>query len=199
MNSSYQFETALNSSSYGRAAYSPPPQDSSARPTPQSLGLPPDLAPTNYIHVKEKYHAVRRKFLLDLSVPRPPASALPEGTQCEDTPPFLLDSHKGSVFGEVWVLRANRADTTAHGGQKPPPARERVHLHFRSHDGSIKAVVVRRAAPVTGRLLRSHCYSTARPSVDGGASPVPRHRCQGPIWLGRNYDPAIVPRTVEAS
>ena len=97
------------------------------------------------------------------------------------------------------MLRADREDTATHEGQKPLAARERVHLHFRSHDGSIRAVVVRRAAPVTERLLYSHCYSAARPFVDGGASPVPRHQCQGPIWLGRNYDPAIVPRAVEAS
>ena len=118
------------------------------------MDLPPDLAPTNYIHRKEKNNAVKRKFLLDLSVPRPPASALPEGTQGEDTPNLLLDSHNGSVFGEVWVLRANREDTqdtTAHEGSEPLPARERVRLHFHSHNGSVKAVVVRRVAPVTDR------------------------------------------------
>lgn len=116
------------------------------------MDLPPDLAPTNYIHLKEKNSAVKRKFLLDLSVPRPPASALPEGTQGEDSPNLLLDSHNGSVFGEVWVLRANREDTqdtTAHEGSKPVPARERVRLYFHSHNGSVKAIVVRRVASVT--------------------------------------------------
>ena len=111
------------------------------------MDLPPDLAPTNYIHLKEKNSAVKRKFLLDLSVPRLPASALPEGAQGEDTPNLLLDSHNGSVFGEVWVLRANREDT-AQEGSKPVPAQERVRLHFHSHNGSVKAIVVRRVASV---------------------------------------------------
>jgi len=80
---------------------------------------------------------VKRKILLDLSVPRPPASALPEGTQGEDTPHLLLDSQHGSVFGEVWVLRANREDTMT----PLLAARERVHLHFHSHYSSVKARV----------------------------------------------------------
>jgi hypothetical protein len=105
------------------------------KPTPQISDLPPDLAPSNYIHRKEKNNSVKQKILLDLSVPRPPASALPEGAQGEDTPHLVLDSHNGSVFGEVWVLRANREDTA---GSNPL---ERVHLHFRSHNGAIKALV----------------------------------------------------------
>jgi hypothetical protein len=119
-------------------------------PASQSLALPPDLAPTNYIHLKEKNNTVKRKFLLDLSLPRPPASVLPEGTQGEDTPHLLLDSHNGSVFGEVWVLRANREDST---GPKSLASQERVHLHFRSHNGAVKALVVRRAVPVTDCLI----------------------------------------------
>ena len=128
-------------------AQSPPPYSSlpqgSSVQSSSSLSslLPPDLAPTNYIHIKEKDHSVKRQILLDLSVPRPPASALPDGVPPgEDTPHLLLDSHNGSVSGEVWVLRTNPKDTTAH---KPPPARERVNLLFRSRNGSIKALVVR--------------------------------------------------------
>ena len=123
-------------------------------PTPQISEPPLDLAPTNYIHLKDQNNAVNRKILLDLSVPRPPASALPEGTQGENnTPHLLLESHNGSVFGEVWVLRANREDTTVHEGQKLPAARERVHLQFRSYYGSAKALVVRHAASVAGCLV----------------------------------------------
>ena len=123
-------------------------------PASQSLALPPDLAPTNYIHLKEKHHSLKRKILLDLSVPRPPASALPEGAQDdEDTPHLLLDSQHGSVFGEVWVLRATREDTTNDQGHEPPAARERVHLHFHSHYSSVKALVVRRTASITDRVV----------------------------------------------
>jgi len=118
--------------------YSPLPQGSSAT---QPSNLPPDLAPTNYIHVKERDHSVKRKILLDLNVPRPPASALPLGAQGEDTPHLMLDSHNGSVSGEIWLLRTNfEPTTTAH--QKP--AQERAHLHFHSHNGAVKAQVVRR-------------------------------------------------------
>ena len=122
-------------------------------PTPQISEPPLDLAPTNYIHLKEQNNTVNRKILLDLSVPRPPASVLPEGTQGEDTPHLLLESHNGSVFGEVWVLRANREDTTTHEGHKLPAARERVHLQFRSYYGTAIALVVRHAASVTGCLV----------------------------------------------
>jgi hypothetical protein len=109
----------------------------------QSPNLPPDLAPTNYIHIKEKNNAVKRKILLDLSVPRPPASALPDGMPPgEDTPHLMLDSHNGSVSGEVWVLRAANLEDTA---APKPPTRERVNLLFRSRNGAIKALVVRRA------------------------------------------------------
>lgn len=118
------------------------------QPTPPISYLPPDLAPSNYIHRKEKNSSVKQKILLDLSVPRPPASALPEGAQGEDTPHLVLDSHNGSVFGEVWVLRANREDTA---GSKPL---ERVHLHFRSHNGAIKALVVRRLGRATCAPVR---------------------------------------------
>lgn len=66
---------------------------------------------------------------------------MPVGTQGEDNPHLILDSHNGSVHGEVWLLSPNREVTASHGDRKP--ARERVHLHFGSHNGSIKALVVR--------------------------------------------------------
>ena len=120
--------------------YSSLPQGSSVQSSSSNL-LPPDLAPTNYLHVKEKNNSVKRQILLDLSVPRPPAVALPDGVPPgEDTPHLMLDSHNGSVSGEVWVLRSNPIDTTAH---KPLSTRERVNLLFRSRNGSIKALVVR--------------------------------------------------------
>jgi hypothetical protein len=134
--------------------YSPLPQGSSLKPT-QSLNLPPDLAPTNYIHIKEKDHAVKRKILLDLNVPRPPASALPVGAQGEDTPHLMLDSHNGSVSGEIWVLRANLEDTTAPEDGKP--ARERAHLHLHSHNGAVKALVVRRLGKANPRRVLTDC------------------------------------------
>jgi hypothetical protein len=133
-----------NHRSIDTAAQSPPPysslpEGSSTEPT-QSSNLPPDLAPANYIHVREKDRAVKRKILLDLNVPRAPASALPLGAQGEDTPHLVLDAHNGSVSGEVWVLRANPEDATT----ARKPARERAHLYLHSHNGSVKAQVVRR-------------------------------------------------------
>lgn len=110
---------------------------------------------------------MKRKILLDLSVPRPPASAFPTASQDNDIPHLTLDSHNGSVTGEVWLLRA-----------KPESARERAHLHFLSHNGSVKALVVRKLPPSlhgTGRL-ELICSLVAHPPVDGRASPVPQHR-----------------------
>lgn len=111
---------------------------------PPPPNLPPELAPTNYIHVKEKDNSVKRKILLDLSVPRPPAStlAVPVG---EDSPHLVLESHNGAVSGEVWLLSANREDATSQEDRKP--TRERVRLHFRSHNGAVKAQVVRGLGP----------------------------------------------------
>jgi len=137
--------------------YSPLPQGSSTKP-PSPPNLPPDLAPTNYIHVKERDNSVKRKILLDLSVPRPPASALPAPAEAqrEDTPNLILDSHNGAVYGEVWLLSTNREDAAASSHEqdrKPERARERVHLRFHSHNGAVKALVVRvlalqKSAPV---------------------------------------------------
>lgn len=128
--------------------YSPPLQDSSVNPTQPSRN-PPDLAPTNYLHVKEKNGSVKQKVFLDLSVPRPPASALPAGIQDPDIPHLSLDSHNGSVSGEVWVLCAKLREPSA---QRGDPTSERVHMHFGSRNGSVKALVVR-----TRRDLESRC------------------------------------------
>jgi hypothetical protein len=83
---------------------------------------------------------VKRKILLDLSLPRPPASALPVPSQDEDIRHLTLDSYNGSVSGEVWVLHPNSMEGSAVAQGGP----ERVHLHFHSHNGSVKAQVVRR-------------------------------------------------------
>jgi hypothetical protein len=118
-------------------------------PTPP-LNLPPDLAPTNYVHIKEKNNSVKQKILLDLNVPRPPESALPAGTQISDMPQLSLDAHNGSVHGEVWVLRARPQDSPAQGDNLKS---ERVHMHFGSRNGSVRALVVR---TLGNRLLS--CY-----------------------------------------
>jgi len=85
---------------------------------------------------------VKRKILLDLNLPRPPASALPVPPEGEDIPHLTLDSHNGAVSGEVWVLRADSQGSAAQGDTKP--ARERVCLTFHSHNGAVRAIVVRR-------------------------------------------------------
>jgi len=96
------------------------------------LNVPVGLPPGNYIHIKEKNGSVKEKILLDLSFPPPPPSVLPPAAQGEDIPNLRLESHNGSVSGEVWVLRAKEVGTG-----------ERVHLYLRSHNGSVKADVVR--------------------------------------------------------
>ena len=85
---------------------------------------------------------MKQKVLLDLNIPRPPAFALPVVPQGEDIPHLTLDSHNGSVSGEVWVLREDSQGSAAQGDTKP--ARERVRLNFYSHNGSVRAIVVRR-------------------------------------------------------
>jgi hypothetical protein len=182
--------------------YSPLPPGPSAKPSPPP-NLPPELAPTNYVHVKERDSSVKQKILLDLSVPRPRASTLPV-PQGDDTPHLILDSHNGAVHGEVWLLSANREDTASHEERKP--ARERVRLHFRSHNGAVKALVVRGLvwAKVQNprRVLTVFVFvfvRAASSSADGRASPVPQHRSQGTQWLNHGRDSAILPRTADAS
>ena len=184
--------------------YSALPEGSSAKPQPRQ-NLPPDLAPTNYLHVKERDNSVKRKILLDLSVPRPPATSLAvaaEAQQDEDTPNLILDSHNGAVSGEVWLLNANREDAASH--EDPKPKRERVHLHFRSHNGSVKALVVR--AKKKKKNSRSvfpffpdYFVRAASSSAYGRASPVPQHRSQGTQWRNLGHDSAILLRTADAS
>jgi hypothetical protein len=85
---------------------------------------------------------VKQKILVDLNLPRPPASALPS-PQEEDLPHLTLDSHNGSVSGEVWVLRADPQGSAAAQGDTKP-ARESVRLNFHSQNGAVRAIVVRR-------------------------------------------------------
>ncbi|KAH8993601.1 hypothetical protein EDB86DRAFT_2805533, partial [Lactarius hatsudake] len=121
--------------------YAPPqdsPQGSSLQvATLPRSGLPPNLPPTNYLHVKEKNNAIKTKILLDLSMPPPQASALPTGIHDPDMSHLLLDSHNGAVSGEVWVHRPNLGDTSS-GRNKDK--RERARLAFHSHNGAIKAL-----------------------------------------------------------
>jgi len=116
-----------------------PHQGASSSKPAQPLNLPPDLAPTNYLHVKEKHNAVKQKILLDLNLPRPPASALPADPEGEYIPHLTLDSHYSSVAGEVWVLHADSQCPSAQGDTKP--ARERVRLNFYSQHGAVRAIV----------------------------------------------------------
>ena len=76
----------------------------------------------------------------------------------EDSSHLILDSYNGAVNGEVWLLSANREDAAAHEDNKSQ--RERVHLHFRSHNGAVRAQVVRglcqRAKPHACRVLTDY-------------------------------------------
>ncbi|KAI0305343.1 hypothetical protein B0F90DRAFT_1191195 [Multifurca ochricompacta] len=117
--------------------YSPLLQGSSLNPTPPS-NHPPDLAPTNYLHVKEQNHSITQKVLLDMSISRPLLSALPVRAEDSAVSNLTLDSHNGSVSGEVWVLHPH----TVHAGVHTNKAiGERVRLQFRSHNGAVRAIV----------------------------------------------------------
>jgi hypothetical protein len=52
---------------------------------------------------------------------------------------LILDSHNGAVSGEVWLYRSD--------GDTARSMKERVRLEFRSHNGSIRALVVRTPIP----------------------------------------------------
>ncbi|KAI9508237.1 hypothetical protein F5148DRAFT_1284258 [Russula earlei] len=137
-------ETRSQAAEQSPPPYSPPLQGSSKDPTPSPLfNLSPDLAPANYIHVKERNNNVKRKVLLDLDIPRPPASALPPEVQGEDIPHLLLDSQNGTVSGEIWVVCATkRSDDPATAGRAhKPAARERVRLHLHARNGTVNARV----------------------------------------------------------
>jgi hypothetical protein len=77
---------------------------------------------------------VKKKVLLDLSIPPPQTLALPTETQGSEISNLILDSHNGAVSGDVWLLRS---DTARSKGM-----RDRVRLEFLSHNGAIKALVV---------------------------------------------------------
>lgn len=53
---------------------------------------------------------------------------------------LILDSHNGAVSGEVWVLRSDLGDAAA---CRTKGKKERARLEFLSHNGAIKALVVR--------------------------------------------------------
>jgi hypothetical protein len=177
-----------------RAAQSPPPY-SSLPPQGSSLGLtqslnpPPDLSPTNYLHINEGNNSAKRKIILNLSIPRPPAVS-----KASDTPHLLLGSQNGSVSWEVWVLRTN-----------PKPegsARERARLHFNTHNGNAKALVVRKLLASLGQ--NSHARAllitfVAPPPVIGRTSPVPQHQSQGTQWFSHNSNSALLPRATYTS
>ncbi|KAH8998019.1 hypothetical protein EDB92DRAFT_1837472 [Lactarius akahatsu] len=137
-----QVEESLSLDTENPPPYAPPqdsPQGTSLQvATLPRSGLPPNLPPTNYLHVKEKNNAIKTKILLDLSMPPPQASALPTGIHGPDMPHLILDSHNGAVSGEVWVHRPNLGDTSS-GRNKDK--RERARLEFRSQNGAIKALV----------------------------------------------------------
>ena len=57
---------------------------------------------------------------------------------------LILDSHNGAISGEVWVHRSDPRETAA---RRNKGMKERVRLEFRSHNGAIKALVVRTPIP----------------------------------------------------
>jgi len=118
------------------------------------LNVPVGLPPGNHICIKEKNGGVKEKVLLDLSLPPPPASALPPGARGEDIPHLTLESRNGSVSGEVWVLHAKQVGAATAPGV-PKPARERVRLRFCSINGSLKANVHVHPATVEPRPFLS--------------------------------------------
>jgi hypothetical protein len=177
-----------------RAAQSPPPYSSpspqgSSPELTQSLNPPPDLVPINYLHVNEGNNTAKRKIILDLSIPRPPAVC-----QAKDTPHLMLGSQNGSVSWEVWVLRTNPKGS----------ARERARLHFHTHNGNAKALVVRRTSRFLGTKFPPHPRTlliafVAPPPVNDRTSPVPQHQSQGTQWFSHNSNSALLPRATYAS
>jgi len=119
--------------------YSPLPRGSGSNLQVATLSRPPpELPPTNYLHVREKNGGVKKKVLLDLSIPPPQTSALPTGTQGPEMSNLILDSHNGAVSGDIWVLRSDAGDGVL---RKSYGKRDRVRLEFLSHNGAIKALV----------------------------------------------------------
>jgi len=98
----------------------------------------------NYLHINDHNSNARRKFVLDLNIPRPPTSALLAAIQGKNIHHLKLGSHNGSVSGEVWVLRANPFGPAEAHGDNSKLVRERARLHFQTHNGTVKAVMVRK-------------------------------------------------------
>src|SRR6266404_5633002 len=98
-------ETPACSSVLNEVLQNPPPYST----LPQSSSLqvvtlsrpPPELPPTNYVHIKEKNNTIKQKIFLDLSIPLSQVSALSRGTNISDMPHLVLDSHNGAVSSEV--------------------------------------------------------------------------------------------------
>ena len=131
----------------------PPPYSPLARGSGSSLQVstlprpPPDLRPTNYLHVNDRDNAVKQKVLLDLSIPPPQTYTLSTGTQDSDISNLILDSHNGGVSGEVWVLHSDVGDSAARRSQG---TKDRIRLEFLSHNAAVKALVVSRNPSVLG-------------------------------------------------
>jgi hypothetical protein len=85
------------------------------------------------------------------------------------------------------------------------PNGKRAHLHFLSHNGSIKALVVRggvwpkypKSTPVSFLMAVFADYfafffgSAGSSSADSRASSFPQHRSQGTQWPNHGHDSAI--------
>jgi len=123
-----------------------------------------------------------------MSVPRPPASALPVPPQGEDIRHLTLESHNGSVSGEVWVLRPNPEGSTAGQGGVNKPARERVHLHFFSHNGSVKSKVHLHPSTVEPRPF----LSIQAKSQNGAVSVVIPRSFRGQLMLHTDHGRVVL-------
>ncbi|KAI0264638.1 hypothetical protein BC834DRAFT_247513 [Gloeopeniophorella convolvens] len=176
--------------------YSPPAPGSSIQvPPPQNT--PPDLAPTNYAHVREKNSALKQQYIIDMGLPPPPASALPSGTDVSVLANLLMESHNGSVGGEAWVLYAKR-EHHAHSESRTPSNRAR--LRFLSHNGSTKATVHAHPSTVAPRPFlsidaRSHNGSVMITIPRSFRGQLTLHTDNGRVHLS----PALAPRAAQLS
>jgi hypothetical protein len=156
--------------------------------------LPPDLPPTNYLHVRDHDNAVKQKVLLDLSIPPTQTYALSTGTKGSDISNLILDSHDSPVSGEVWVLRSDAGDSAARR------SKDRVRLEFLSHNSAVKAVVVSRNPSILrNNFFESSSHLAARSCVDSGASSVSPNRSEGVQRLCHDLNTAHFPRATHAS
>ena len=76
---------------------------------------------------------------------------------------LILDSHNGSISGEVWVHRSDPGDSAA---RRSKGKGDRVRLEFLSHNGSIKALVVSNSPPMRGNNFNRFSYLAACSCVD---------------------------------